>query len=87
MLFVNNSEHPVALVAPDAPRKSDGEPESRIVGSVLDLNELVQAVGVQFRRATTCFDSRWSFSTASIRIIELPWACSSAGRAPALQAS
>ena len=38
----------------------------------------------------TCFQSRWSFAVLillqSFRIIELEWACSSAGRAPALQA-
>src|SRR5258708_3204411 len=39
---------------------------------------------------STYFESRWSFAMLillqSFRIIELEWACSSAGRAPALQA-
>src|SRR5258708_37643842 len=40
---------------------------------------------------STYFESRWSFAMLillqSFRIIELEWACSSAGRAPALQVS
>src|SRR6266705_4856911 len=40
---------------------------------------------------STCFSGRWSFALLLLlqlfRIIELEWACSSAGRAPALQLS